>query len=93
MESSLKKKNVTDNLFLRLRLCSAVYRLNSFVLMIRYFGNFKVIRYASTSLNRIVADKLHRVIVALNCLPDKVFFTGPKVVEVCKSSLESFALS
>ena len=30
----------------------------------RYCANLKAIRYESTSLNRIVADKSHRVIVA-----------------------------
>ena len=30
----------------------------------RYCANMKAIRYESTSLNRIVADKSHRVIVA-----------------------------
>ena len=34
-----------------------------FVLMLRYCDNLKAIRYESTSLNRIVADKSHRVIV------------------------------
>ena len=37
---------------------------DSFVLMLRYCANLKAIRYESTSLNRIVADKSHRVIVA-----------------------------
>ena len=37
---------------------------HSFVLMIRYCANLKAIRYESTSLNRIVADKSHRVNVA-----------------------------
>ena len=32
---------------------------------LRYCANLKAIRYESTSLNRIVADKSHRVIVAL----------------------------
>ena len=30
-----------------------------------YCANLKAIRYESTSLNRIVSDKFHRVIVAL----------------------------
>ena len=34
--------------------------------MLRYCPNLKAIRYESTSLNRIVADKSHRVIVALH---------------------------
>ena len=33
--------------------------------MLRYCANLKAIVYESTSLNRIVADKSHRVIVAL----------------------------
>ena len=41
-----------------------IYRSDSFVLMLRYCANLKVIRSKSTSFNRIVADKLHRVIVA-----------------------------
>ena len=49
---------------LRLQLHGAIYRPNSFVLMLRYYANLKVIRYESTSFNRIVADKSHRVIVA-----------------------------
>ena len=42
----------------------AIYRPDSFVMMLRYCTNMKAIRYGSASLNRIVADKLHRVIVA-----------------------------
>ena len=42
----------------------AIFRPDSFVLMLRYCANLKTIRYESTSLNRIVADKSHRVIVA-----------------------------
>ena len=49
-----------------LQLHGAIYRLDSFVLMPRYCVNLKAIRYESTSLNRIVADKSHRVIVALD---------------------------
>ena len=37
--------------------------IDSFVLMLRYCVNLKEIRYESTSLNKIVADKSHRVIV------------------------------
>ena len=51
---------------LRLQLHGAIYRPDSFVLMLRYCANLKAIRYESTSLNRIVADKSHRVIVALD---------------------------
>ena len=47
---------------------SAIYHPNSLVLMLRYCANLKAIRYESTSLNRIVADKSHHVIVALNTL-------------------------
>ena len=48
----------------RLQLHRAIYRPDSFVLMQRYCANLKAIRYESTSLNRIVADKSHHVIVA-----------------------------
>ena len=48
----------------RLQLHGAICRPDSFVLMLRYCANLKAIRYESTSLNRIVADKSHRVIVA-----------------------------
>ena len=51
--------------FLRLQLHGAIYRPDSFVLMLRYCANLKAMRYESTSLKRIVADKSHRVIVAL----------------------------
>ena len=47
-----------------LQLQSAIYRPDSFVLMLRHCVNLKAIRYESTSLNRIAADKSHRVIVA-----------------------------
>ena len=50
-----------------LQLHGAIYRPDSFVMMLRYCANLKAIRYESTSLNRIVADKSHRVIVALSC--------------------------
>ena len=49
---------------LRLQLHGAIYRPDSFVLMLRFCANLKAIRYKSTSLNRIVADKSHRVIAA-----------------------------
>ena len=50
---------------IRPQLHGAIYRTDSFVMMLRYCSNLKAIRYESTSLNRIVADKSHRVIVAL----------------------------
>ena len=52
----------------RLRLHSAIYRPDSFVLMLRYCANLEAIRYESTSLNRIIADKSLRVIVALKSM-------------------------
>ena len=42
---------------IRLELHDAIYRPDSFVLMLRYCANLKAIRYESTSLKRIVADK------------------------------------
>ena len=50
---------------IRLQLHGAIYRPDSFILMLRYCANLKAIRYESTSLKRIVADKSHGVIVAL----------------------------
>ena len=58
----------------RLQLHDAIYRPDSFVLMLRYCVNLKAIRYESTSLDRIVADKSHRVIVALLALTIRHFF-------------------
>ena len=49
---------------IRLQLHGAIYRPDSSVLMLRYCVNLKAIRYESTSLNRIVADKSRCVIVA-----------------------------
>ena len=57
-------KTYPCNRDLRLWLYGAIYRLNSFVSMLHYCANLKPIRYESTSLDRIVADKSHRVIVA-----------------------------
>ena len=51
-------------ILLRLQLHGAIYRPDSFVLVLRYCVSLKAIRYESTSLNRIVADKSHRIIVA-----------------------------
>ena len=48
----------------RLQLHGMIYRPDSFVLMLRYCANLKAISYESTTLNRIVADKSHRVTVA-----------------------------
>ena len=48
---------------LRVQLYVAIYRPDSFVMMLRCCANLKAIRYKSTILNRIVADKSHRVIV------------------------------
>ena len=56
--------HVVKKLFIKLRLRGAICCPDSFVLMPRYFVNLKAIRYESTSLNKIVADKSHHVIVA-----------------------------
>ena len=57
--------------FVRLQSHRAIYRPDSFVLMLRYRGNLKAIMYESIGLNRNVADKSHRVIVALVSSQDK----------------------
>ena len=49
---------------MRLQLHDPIHRPNSFVLMLRYCANLTMTRYKSTSFDRIVADKLHRVIAA-----------------------------
>ena len=67
----VKEKTLYYNLFsleedLCYKLHGAIYRPDSFVLMmLRHCVNLKAIRDNSTSLNRIAADKSHRVIVAL----------------------------
>ena len=48
----------------KLRLHGAIYRPDSFVLVLRNCANLKAIRCKLTSLNRMVADKSYRVIVA-----------------------------
>ena len=52
----------------RLRLHGEIYRPDPFVLMLPYCTTLTTTRCESTSLNRIVADKSHRVIMALNKL-------------------------
>ena len=39
-----------------LQLHGAIYRPDSFVLILRYCVNLKAIRHESTNLNRIIAD-------------------------------------
>ena len=57
--------NTSELTFNRLQLHGAIYCPDSLVLMLRHCVNLKAIRYESTRLNRIAADKSHRVIVAL----------------------------
>ena len=49
---------------LTLQLHGAIYRPDSFEMMLHYCSNLKAIRYESMNLNRIAADRSHRVIVA-----------------------------
>ena len=63
MKRPFKSQSFTTDR-IRLELHGAIYRPDCSVLMLRYFANLKAIRYESTSLNRIVADKSHPVIVA-----------------------------
>ena len=67
----------------RLRLRGAIYRPDSFVLMSRYCANLKAIRYESTTLNRIVDDKSHRVILA--SIDSMVLFCGMVLTARTKS--------
>ena len=48
-----------------------------------YCANLKAIRYKSTSLKRIVADKSHRVIVALEMYQMKRFIDMEHCLPVC----------
>ena len=59
---------------LRLQLHGAIYCHDLFVLMPHHCVNLKAIRYESTSLNRIAADKSHRVIVALQSVSNLFHF-------------------
>ena len=62
-----------------LLLHGAIDHSNSSVSMLRYCANLKVIRYESMSSNRIVVNKSHHVIVALQnteliyCLHFKIY--------------------
>ena len=47
----------------KLRLHGVIYLPDSFVLMLRYCANLIATKYESTSLNRIVADNWHCIIV------------------------------
>ena len=64
--SHLVAWNLFSKAAIRLRLHGAIYSPDSFVFTPRYCVNLKEIRYESMSLNRIVADKSHRVILALH---------------------------
>ena len=57
-------KTYPCNWDLRLWLCEAIYCLDFLVSMLHYCANLKPIRYESMSLDRIVADKSYRAIVA-----------------------------
>ena len=52
--------------------------------MLRHCVNLKAIRYESTSLNRIAADKTHRVIVALH---------GSILIAICLATLEKESIA
>ena len=61
-------------------------------MMLRYCATLKAIRYESTSLNRIVADKSHCVIVALDsCL--HFYLSEPCVLAEAASCKSCFALT
>ena len=62
-DSRDEELRVSDFDWVRLQLHCAIYRPDSFVVMLRQCVNLKAIRCESTSLNRIAADKSHCVIV------------------------------
>ena len=49
---------------IRPHLHDAIYHPDSFVLILHYCANLKVIRYKLTSFNIIIVDKFHYVIAA-----------------------------
>ena len=55
---------ITKEGSIRLQLHDAIYHPDSFILMLCYCANLKVIRYKSMSFNTILANKLHRVVAA-----------------------------
>ena len=55
---------IVNTSFTRATITRCDLSADSFVLMLRFCANLKAIRYESTSLKRIAADKLHRVIAA-----------------------------
>ena len=69
-----------------LQLHGAIYRPDSFVLMLRHYVNLKAIRYESTSLNRIAADKSQRVIVVLVVLASVSFWPLLDIESVARVS-------
>ena len=73
---------------LRLQLHDAIYGPDSFVFMLRYCANLKAIRYETTSFNRIVADKSHRVIAALISFQLMFIFVLPPTFVNNKSNFE-----
>ena len=54
---------VASMIYLKVGLHDAICRPDSFVFALGDCPNFKAIRHKSTRLNRIVADKSHRVII------------------------------
>ena len=71
----------------------AIYRPNSFVLMLRYCANLKAIRYESTTLNRIVPDKSHRVIVTLHLRHAVVLISNVRIPATVKKKLDGVDLN
>ena len=80
----------------RIQLHCAIYRSNSFVLMLHHCVNLKAIRYESMSLNRIAADKSHGVIVSLTIwfkVVEFSFFKHEVVIAIsCKTIDEKIIL-
>ena len=74
---------------LRLRLHGAIYRPDSFVFMLHYCTNLKAIRYESMSLNGIVANKSHSVIVPL-FYDYTMRFIGYSSIQTCSFMSERF---
>ena len=64
-----------------------------FLLILRYCANLKAVRYESTSLNRNVADKSHRVVVAYVCVLIKLVSASNKFLHIKKHFMDSSTLA
>ena len=58
-------------------------------MMLRYCANLKAIRYEPTDLNRIVADKSHHVIAALDVVTAEQQIISCKAVNMAGTGIKN----